>query len=170
MLDNVPAGQAWPLASPLLSDPNRGVRIRAAALLAAAPIAGLPTADRDRFERAAAEFVAAQRLNADRPEARATLGNFYARRGLSAEAEAEYAVALRLSPHFAPAAINLADLTSFSELLETESQRHDEARTLTWIKENSGPLPAEEMPSRVAGVAASLIAETDAARGKSRAQ
>ena len=35
-----------------------------------------PPADRERFERAAAEFVAAQRLNADRPEARSTLGNF----------------------------------------------------------------------------------------------
>jgi Flp pilus assembly protein TadD len=69
-----------------------------------------PPADRERFERAAAEFVAAQRLNADRPEARSALGNFYARRGLVAEAEAEYKAALRLSSQFAPAAINLADL------------------------------------------------------------
>src|SRR5262249_52149468 len=50
------------------------------------------------------------RLNADRPEARSALANFYARRGLSAEAEAEYKAALRLSPHYPPAAINLADL------------------------------------------------------------
>jgi len=110
MLENVPAAQAWPLASPLLSDSNRGVRIRAVALLAAVPTASQPAADRERFERAAAEFVAAQRLNADRPEARATLGNFYARRGLAADAEPEYKAALRLSPHYAPAAINLADL------------------------------------------------------------
>jgi predicted CXXCH cytochrome family protein len=110
MLENVPAAQAWPLASPLLSDSNRGVRIRAAALLAAVPARSQPAADRDRFERAAGEFIAAQRLNADRPEARATLGNFYARRGLTADAEPEYKAALRLSPHYAPAAINLADL------------------------------------------------------------
>src|SRR5262249_3806965 len=64
MLENVPAAQTWPLASPLLSDSNRGVRIRAAALLAAVPSASQPAADRERFERAAAEFVAAQRLNA----------------------------------------------------------------------------------------------------------
>ena len=87
MLERVPANQLWPLVSPLLSDSNRGVRIRAAALLAAVPTASQPAADRERFERAAAEFIAAQRLNADRPEARATLGNFYARRGLTAEAE-----------------------------------------------------------------------------------
>jgi predicted CXXCH cytochrome family protein len=110
MLEGVAPIQRWPLASPLLTDSNRGVRIRAAALLAAVPSSGQPPADRENFERAAAEFVAAQRLNADRPEARASLANFYARRGLSAQAEAEYKAALRLSPQYAPAAINLADL------------------------------------------------------------
>ena len=44
------------------------------------------------------------------PRRAPTLGNFYARRGRTAEAEAEYKAALRLSPQFAPAAINLADL------------------------------------------------------------
>ena len=102
MLARVPANQLWPLVSPLLWDSNRGVRIRAAALLAAIPTAGQPAADRERFKRAATEFVAAQHLNADRPEARSTLGNFYARRGLASQAEAEYRAALRLSPQFAP--------------------------------------------------------------------
>jgi predicted CXXCH cytochrome family protein len=110
MLERVPAHQLWPLVSPLLSDSNRGVRIRAAALLAAMPSASQPAPDRERFERAAAEFITAQRLNADRPQARSTLGNFYARRGLATDAEAEYKAALRLSPQFTPAAINLADL------------------------------------------------------------
>jgi predicted CXXCH cytochrome family protein len=110
MLEGVPAAQLWPLVSPLLSDSNRGVRIRAAASLAAVPTASQPSADRERFERAAAEFIAAQRLNADRPEARSTLGNFYARRGREADAEGEYKAALRLGPQYAPAAINLADL------------------------------------------------------------
>lgn len=110
MLENVPAQEIWPLASPLLTDSDLGVRIRAAALLAAIPDASQPPAGREAFARAAAEFIAAQRLNADRPDGRAALGVFYARRKLTTEAEAEYTAALRLSPHFAPAAVNLADL------------------------------------------------------------
>jgi Flp pilus assembly protein TadD len=84
--------------------------MRAASLLAAVPTASQPPADRARFESAAAEFIAAQRLNADRPEARSALGRFYARRGQSVDAETEYKAALRLSPQYVPAAINLADL------------------------------------------------------------
>jgi Flp pilus assembly protein TadD len=110
MLANVPAAQIWPLVAPLLSDPVRGVRTRAASLLAAVPTERQPPADREHFESAAAEFVAALRLNADRPEDRSTLANFYGRRGLTAEAEAEYKAALRLSPQYTLAAINLADL------------------------------------------------------------
>jgi Flp pilus assembly protein TadD len=110
MLDGLPGDRIWPLVSSLLSDPSRGVRIRAVSVLAAVPPPNQPATDRAAFERATAEFVAAQRLNADRPEARSTLGNFYARRGLTADAESEYKGALLLSPQYAPAAINLADL------------------------------------------------------------
>jgi predicted CXXCH cytochrome family protein len=110
MLEGLPGNRIWPLVSPLLSDSSRGVRIRAVAALAAVTTANQPASDRAAFERAAAEFIAAQRFNADRPEARATLGNFYARRGLSSDAESEYKAALRLGPQYAPAAINLADL------------------------------------------------------------
>ncbi len=110
MLESVPAGQIWSLVSPLLSDPSRGVRIKAASMLAAVPTANQPPTDRERFDRAAAEFVAAQRFNADRPESRSALGSFYSKRTLSAAAETEYQAALRLSPQYAPAAINLADL------------------------------------------------------------
>ena len=102
--------QVWPLVAPLLSDPVLGVRIRAASLLAAVPTDRQPPADRERFESAAGEFVAALKFNADRPEDRSTLANFYARQGRTTEAEAEYKAALRLSPQYTVAAINLADL------------------------------------------------------------
>jgi tetratricopeptide (TPR) repeat protein len=110
MLENVPADRVWSLVSPLLSDPVRGVRIRAASLLAGVPTASQPPPDRARFDQAAAEFIDAQRVNAERPEGRTRLGNFLAQRGRAEEAEAEYRAALRLSPQYATAAINVADL------------------------------------------------------------
>ena len=110
MLDGLPGDRIWPLVAPLLSDSSRGVRIRAVSVLAAVPTTSQPAADRAAFERVTAEFNAAQEFNADRPESRSTLGNFYMRRGLTNDAEKEYKAALRLSPQYAPAAINLADL------------------------------------------------------------
>jgi Flp pilus assembly protein TadD len=110
MLSDVPPAQVWAMAAPLLSDPVLGVRIRAASLLAAVPSDRQPEADRERFEKAATEYVSALRLNADRPEDRSSLANFYARRGRSQEAEIEYKAALRLSPQYTVAAVNLADL------------------------------------------------------------
>jgi predicted CXXCH cytochrome family protein len=110
MLQNLPPSQLWPVASRLLSDPVRGIRIRTAYLLAGTPIEHLTSEDRSRLDQATQEFMTTQQLNADRPEARAMLGGFYVRRGQATEAEAEYKAALRLSPAYGPAAANLADL------------------------------------------------------------
>jgi len=110
MLEGVAGAQLWPLVAPVLADSVRGVRIRAASLLAAVPTANQPPEDRERFEKAASEFITAQQLNADRPEARSALGNFFAKRGQLTEAEAEFKAALHLSDQYTPAAINLADL------------------------------------------------------------
>ena len=96
--------QSWPLASPLLSDPVRGVRLRAVALLASP----LPISlERSRtFDRAAAEFIEAQRFNADRPGSSRHARKFFAQRGRAADAETEHKAALRLEPQYATAAIN----------------------------------------------------------------
>ena len=110
MLEGLPAESLWPLASRGLTDPVRGVRIRAAELLASVPLANRAKADGEAFARAAAEFVASQKLNADRPDARTALGNFYARQGSTVEAEAEYRAAIRLDATFSAAAVNLSDL------------------------------------------------------------
>lgn len=109
-LQSFPPTQIWEIAAPLLSDNVRGVRIRAAWLLAAVPVGSQPRTDRAAYEKAAQEFVAAQRLNADRADARSALGSFFVRRGMAREAEAEFVAAMRLDPHYSPAAIGLADL------------------------------------------------------------
>ncbi|MEE8633461.1 MAG: cytochrome c3 family protein [Methyloceanibacter sp.] len=109
-LETSPPAQLWSIVSPLLDDPVRGVRIKAAFLLGGVPTQDLSAADRSRLARAEKDFMATQDLNADRPEARALLGRYLSRTGKMSEAEAEYRAALRLSPEFAPAAVNLADL------------------------------------------------------------
>lgn len=136
MLENAPPAMTWTMAAPLLADEVRGVRVRAVSLLASVPSANLAAADRDRFERASAEFVDAQRLNADRPEARAALGNFYAQRRLLNESEAEYRAALRLDPHYVPATINLADLLR-------QTGRDDEGRGVLRTAIEASPADAE---------------------------
>ncbi|MCP4382964.1 MAG: tetratricopeptide repeat protein [Hyphomicrobiales bacterium] len=110
MIEGLNASQRWGLASPLLSDSIRAVRIRAASLLADVPAAELAPDDRARLEKATEEFLASHRFNADRPESRSALGTFYVQQGRMEEAEAEYLAALQLSEQFAPAAVNLADL------------------------------------------------------------
>jgi predicted CXXCH cytochrome family protein len=154
MLENVPASQLWPVVSPLLSDSSRGVRIKAASLLAAVPTADRPVDDRHRFDSAAAEFLAAQRLNADRPEAHASLGNFFARRGQTGEAEIEYRSALRLNPQFAPAAVNLADL--YRQL-----DRNTEGESV--LRSASAALPADAGLHYALGLALSRLKRSDEA-------
>jgi tetratricopeptide (TPR) repeat protein len=97
------------LLAPLLRDPVLTVRIDAAERLADALSAMAPE-QRSAFEAAAAEYETVQRYNADRPEARAALGNFRARQGRLEEAQADLESALALEPAFVPAWANLADL------------------------------------------------------------
>lgn len=108
-LATLPATQRLSLIAPLLDDPVRTVRIEAADVLADAMASAAPS-QRTAFERAAAEFEAAQRFNADRPEARAALGGFFARQGRLDDAQVQLKSALALDRGFVPAYVNLADL------------------------------------------------------------
>jgi hypothetical protein len=109
-LANAPLDARLSLVASLLADPVRAVRIEAVSLLAAIPPGQLTPEQRAAFERAASEFVETQRYNADRAEARVTLGTFYGNRGDAARAEEEIKAAIRLEPFFIPAYVNLADL------------------------------------------------------------
>ena len=115
--------QRLPLGTPLLEDPVRSVRMEAAWVLADAMEQASPT-QQAAFKKAAAEYEATQRYNADRPEARAALGNFYARLGRVEEAQAQLRSALALEPDFVPAYVNLADL------IRMQGREADAERTL----------------------------------------
>ena len=68
--------------------------------------------------------MASRRYRADRPEDRTTLGFFLAELGRRAEAIVEYRAALRLSPRYTPAYVNLSDLQ------REQGSEHDAERTL----------------------------------------
>ena len=109
-LGGVPPEQRWALAAALLTDPILAVRMEATTLLASLPEDRLSPDDRRRIEHAVAEYTQVQRLNADRPEGRVTLGAIFTQRGEPDKAEAEYRAAIKLAPHSIPAYVNLADL------------------------------------------------------------
>jgi tetratricopeptide (TPR) repeat protein len=109
VMETLPAEQRARFVAPMLRDSIRAVRTEAAWLLAPATRALSEDEARD-FARASAEFVAGQRLQADRPEARTTLGTYFASLSRLPDAEAEFRAALRLFPRAAPAWLNLADV------------------------------------------------------------
>ena len=110
MLENVPASQIWPLVSPLLTDPSRGVRIRAASLLAGyrSRTSQPPTAKSSRTRRPNLSMLNASTRIVRNCARRSEV--FLQNVAVLPMREAEYKAALRLSPQYVPAAINLSDL------------------------------------------------------------
>ena len=96
-------------ASPLLSDPIRGVRIEAARVLADIPDSQLSASRIDNRNSAMQEYRDAIKLNADWPSENSNLGNLLMRQGKVDEAIVAYQRALTLDPRFVGAYINLAD-------------------------------------------------------------
>jgi hypothetical protein len=68
-------------------------------------------------------------------------------------AEQRYGVALTGYPR----ARYLRDLRGLRELIEQESAALDPQGVADWIEENAGPLPAEQMPDRVAAVIDNMV-------------
>ncbi|MFP5355837.1 MAG: tetratricopeptide repeat protein [Gemmatimonadota bacterium] len=121
-LEGVPPLDRIPVASPLLADSLRAVRLAAAWLLA--PVAdSLPTPERRAdFARASDEFIASQRYNADRAEHRVTLGAFLLARGDTAAGVEEFRAAARQWPRNIAAIVNLAGVAALQGR-EAEAER-----------------------------------------------
>jgi tetratricopeptide (TPR) repeat protein len=98
------------LAGPLLEDPVRTVRLRAARSLADVPPGLLTPELRAVLDAGLEAYRAGQLVNAERPESHLNLGTLHAERGEWVDAELAYRTALRIDPSFVPAFVNLADL------------------------------------------------------------
>lgn len=98
------------MATPLLSDPVRTVRVEAVRALATVPAETMNERQRSLFLAGAEEYRRSQMANAERAEAHLNLGWLATSQGDVEAAEQHYGIALERDPRFVPAYINLADL------------------------------------------------------------
>ena len=98
------------MASPLLQDPIRTVRLEASRVLASVPADLFTPEQRTALQAGLEEYGEAQRFNADRAESHLNLGWLHIQRGEMEKAEQEYRTAIRMRSSFTAAYINLADL------------------------------------------------------------
>jgi predicted CXXCH cytochrome family protein len=121
-LEHTP-GQIRLLATPLVRDKIRTIRIQAARMLAGFNIRELEPARQEILDAALQEYIQAQEFNAERPEAQLNLGALYADLDQPEKAETAYRSALQLQPGFVPARVQ------YSRFLETRG-RHQAAERL----------------------------------------
>jgi Cytochrome c554 and c-prime len=106
--ESLPAPGRIAVAAPLLTDRLRAVRQQAAWVLSPVADSLVDDALRRAFDAAARELVASLRYNADRADARLSLGVFFSARQQLDSAATEFEAAIRLAPHRAQAYVNLA--------------------------------------------------------------
>ncbi|MEJ8569625.1 tetratricopeptide repeat protein [Elongatibacter sediminis] len=109
-LEALPPDHRYALLQPLIDDPSRSVRTDVAMQLADVSPAALPQPARGALENLRGEYLETLKYNADLPESQFNLGNFLARSGQAEAAERAYRQALRITPGYLPALLNLADL------------------------------------------------------------
>jgi tetratricopeptide (TPR) repeat protein len=108
-LEAVPEREQLALASPLLVDPSRLVRLAAAETLAGVPSQALDPSRQQSLAAALGELESALQRNADRPESRTHHGTLLGKQGSAAAAAQEFAAAIALDPSYVPAYLNWAD-------------------------------------------------------------
>ena len=94
----------------LLNDSITSIRLEAARVLGDVPPEHLTEAQQIRLADEIADYVAGQTRESDIAASNVNLGNLYTRFGVYADAEEWYLRAIKMSPHFIPSYINLADL------------------------------------------------------------
>ena len=139
------------LLAPLLFDPVRAVRLRAAAQLAGIPREFLTGEQSAALDRELGAYVAAMRSMLDFPSSGLNLGNLYEARGDAGTAEGYYREAIEVDDLFFPAKMNLAVLLSrtgrdgeaeslLREVLAAYPEQYDAAYSLALLLVASGRL------------------------------
>lgn len=144
------------LASALLADPIRTVRIQAAFCLADLADRQLAGKSRTDFDRAFDDLVAEARFNADRPEAQTSLGTAWLSRQTFEPAIAAFREAIRLDRTFSPAYVNLADALR---------ARGDEPGAETALRDGLASVPGDAALHHALGLALVRQRRLDAALG-----
>jgi predicted CXXCH cytochrome family protein len=109
-LDWLPPAQRYAVLRDLIGDSSKSVRMAVARQLAGIPAEQLPGESRTELLALRAEYQQTLQFNADMPEEQMNLGLFLQASGEAAAAEKAFNTAMKLSPRYTPALINLADL------------------------------------------------------------
>ena len=94
----------------LITDDIKSVRMTVARQLSAFPADQLPGSSAIELKLLFQEYLDSMKRNADMPEEQMNMGLFYNTTGDPVAAEKAYRTALKLSPMYVPALLNLADL------------------------------------------------------------
>ena len=110
MLDSLPPSDRAAVGAGLLYDSVTSVRLEAAKTLGDISPEHLTEAEQTRLADEVAEYVASLIRESDIAANNVSVGNLYTRFGAYTDAEEWYLRAIKMSPHFVPSYINLADL------------------------------------------------------------
>lgn len=108
-LEPLPLELRWALAHKHLRDPVRGVRAMAVVTLADISVERMTLGEQADFLGAVDDYLGMLRFNADDPSAQVSMGNLYAVRDESVQAERAYREALLLDPDWVPGYVNFSD-------------------------------------------------------------
>ena len=98
------------LLMPLLTDPSRSVRQRAAVEIAGAGVAMLPAADDANYRKGLQDFMDARMANADTPESQVAIGGLALSRRQWDMAQQAFTTAVEIDPQMTSAWLVLAQL------------------------------------------------------------
>lgn len=135
-LEQLPLRHRIPLATPLLDDTSRSVRIQAARVVGGVHEAVFAE-NKESFTTALQEYVDLQNSLADTPEAHINLGVLYTSQEKFNLAEKEYKHAIRLAPEFVPSYVNLANLYN---RLDRNQEAEDQFRQAIILSPDNGEL------------------------------